>query len=169
MNWLGEIVQRNTKQSDTVLDLGCGIQQAINNIKAKSVLGVDIWDVYLNEIKDNIQTVRISMSELDRFMDKSYDLVICLDVVEHLEKELALKVLDECKRICRRMVIIYTPSEFKDNMGAVENAWDLGYNEHQKHLCLLDMTDFKSRGYSTSMVTDNGILATWERCYQTKD
>ena len=169
MNWLGEIVQRNTKQSDTVLDLGCGIQYANDSMRAKSVLGVDIWDTYLNEVKDNIQTVRISMSELDRFMDKSYDLVICLDVIEHLEKDLALKVIDECKRICRRMVIIYTPSEFKDNIGAVSNAWDLGENPYQEHRCLLDMNDFISRGYSTSIVTDNGILATWERCYQTKD
>lgn len=161
MNWLGKLVQRKINQDDSVLDLGCGIQQANDRIRAKSILGVDIWDVYLNHVKDNIQTVRISMSELDRFMDKSYDVVICLDVVEHLEKELALKVIDECKRISRKRAVIYTPSEFKDNMDAISNSWDLGENPHQEHKCLLDMNDFISRGYITSIVTDNGIFAEW--------
>ena len=162
MNWLGKLVQRRLQSDDTVLDLGCGIQQANDRIRAKSILGVDIWNVYLDKIKDNIQTVKLSMAELDRFMDKSYDVVICLDVVEHLEKELALKVIDECKRIARKKAIIYTPSEFKDNMDAVDNAWDLGYNEHQKHLCVLNIDDFNSRGYYTQIVTDNGIFAEWD-------
>ena len=162
MNWLGKLVQRKINHDDTVLDLGCGIQQANDRIRAKSILGVDIWDVYLDKIKNNIQTVRISMSELDRFMDKSYDVVICLDVVEHLEKELALNVIDECKRICRKRAVIYTPSEFKDNMSAVNNAWDLGENPHQEHKCLLNTADFTTKGYETSIVTDNGIFAIWE-------
>ena len=159
MNWLGKLVQRRLQPDDTVLDLGCGIQQANDRIRAKSVLGVDIWDVYLNQIKDKINTVKLSMSELDRFMDGSYDVVLCLDVVEHLEKQLALKVIDECKRIARKKAIIYTPSEFKDNMDAVSNSWDLGENPHQKHLCVLDLNDFSSRGYMTQIVTDNGIFA----------
>ena len=161
MNWLGKLVQRKINQEDTVLDLGCGIQQSNDRIRAKSILGADIWDVYLNEIKDNIQTVKISMSELDRFMDKSYDIVICLDVVEHLEKDLALKVIDECKRICRKRAIIYTPSEFKDNVESIPNSWNLGENPHQKHLCVLNTDDFELRGYNTERVTDDGIFAEW--------
>lgn len=162
INWLGELVQEKINPDETVLDIGCGIQQANDEIIAKSILGVDIFDNYLNHIKNNINTVKLSMSELDRFMDNSYDIVICLDVVEHLDKELALKVIDECKRICRKKAIIYTPSEFKDNMSAVDNAWDLGYNEHQKHLCVLSTEDFGIRGYKTKIVTDNGIFAIWE-------
>ena len=161
MNWLGELLQEKIGPDDNILDLGCGIQQAIDGIKAKSMLGIDIWDVYLNEIKDKINTIKLSMSELDRFMDGSYDVVICLDVVEHLEKELALKVIDECKRICRKKAIIYTPSEFKDNMDSIHNSWNLGENPYQKHICVLGMDDFESRGYNTEIVTDDGILAEW--------
>ena len=161
MNWLGEIIQERVGSSDTVLDLGCGIQNAVDEIKAKNMLGVDIWNVYLDKIKDRVNTIKISMLELERFMDKSYDVVICLDVVEHLEKELALKVIDECKRICRKKAIIYTPSEFKDNMESIPNSWGLGENPHQKHLCVLNMDDFKSGGYNTEIVTDDGILAEW--------
>ena len=159
MNWLGDILQKRISNNESVLDLGCGIMQATDEVKAKLILGVDIWDVYLDKIKDRFPTIKLSMEETDRFIDNSYDVVICLDVVEHLDKELALKVIDECKRICRSKAFIYTPSEFKDNMEAVDNAWDLGNNPHQKHLCVLSRDDFKNRGYNTRLVTDNGIFA----------
>lgn len=161
INWLGQICQDHITLDDTVLDLGCGIQQANDDIKAKSVLGVDLWDVYLNHIKNNIPTCRINMSETDRFMDKSYDVVLCLDVVEHLEFDLATHIIDECKRIARRTAIIYTPMVFKDNMEAVENSWNLGFNEHQKHLCVLEKSDFHVKGYHVDKPNGNGLLAIW--------
>lgn len=162
MNWLGQICQDNITMDDTVLDLGCGIQQANDDIKAKSVLGVDIWEVYLNHIKDNIPTCKISMDETSRFMDKSFDVVLCLDVVEHLDYDLALKVLDECKRIARKMAIIYTPNEFKDNDQLPSGAWGLGENIHQKHLCLIQKYDLTSRGYTVHNPMGDGYLAIWD-------
>ena len=161
MNWLGNLVQSNISLDDTVLDLGVGIQQGNDNMVCKSVLGVDIFDNYLNHIKSRVNTVKLDMSETDRFMDKSYDVVICLDVVEHLELELAQKVISECKRIARKKAIIYTPRHFKDNMEAVENVWNLGYNEKQKHLCVLTKTDFHIHGYHVDYPSGDDILAVW--------
>ena len=161
-NWLGQIVQANITPDDTVLDFGCGIQQANVDIVCKSCLGVDIFDNYLNHVKNRINTVKLDMSETDRFMDKSYDVVICLDVVEHLEIDLALKVIDECKRIARRKAIIYTPAIFKDNMEAVDNAWDMGYNEHQKHLCVLSKPYFHEMGYHVDRPSGDDLLAIWD-------
>lgn len=163
MNWLGFQVQEHISNSDTVLDLGCGIMQASDDVVSKFILGVDIWDKYLDNIKHLHPTIRVSMEETDRFMDNSYDVVICLDVVEHLEKELALKILDECKRICRKKAIIYTPDKFHDNIDAVDNSWGLGKNEHQKHLCLIEKNDFRSLGYVVNR-TSEGNLAVFNKC-----
>lgn len=162
MNWLGELVQREIQASDTVLDLGCGIMQATDGLLALSILGVDVFPKYLDHIKEKHQTVRISLDETDRFMDKSYDVVICLDVVEHLPKELALKILDECKRICRRKAIIFTPLEFDDNTKAVENSWDLGYNEHQKHICQITKQEFRTHGYHVIKTDDYNLLGVYD-------
>lgn len=149
-NWLGELIQKEITMNDTVLDLGCGIMSATDEIKAKSILGVDIWDKYLNHIKDKFQTVKLSMGETDRFMDKSYDVVLCLDVLEHLPLFTALKVLDECKRIARKKVIIYTPSIHKDNSPAEKDAWGLGECKYQEHICVISKDDLISRGYIIS-------------------
>ena len=158
MNWLGELIQKDITPDDTVLDLGCGIMQATDELKAKSILGVDLWDVYLNHIKNLHPTCMINMDETDRFMDESFDVVICLDVVEHLDKKLAIKILDECERICRKKAIIYTPNEFKNNDQATEGAWNLGENIHQKHLCLIERADLKVRGYNVTNPMGEGWL-----------
>ena len=57
------------------------------------------------------------------------------------------KALEEMKRICRKKLIIYTPNEFKTNEQAIDNAWDLGYNEYQIHRCLLDNTKLLNLGF----------------------
>lgn len=146
MNWLGELIQKELLETDSILDLGCGIMSTTKGIY-NNILGVDIWPRYLNEIKNKYNTVKISMEETDRFMDKSYDVVFCLDVLEHLEYPLALKIIDECKRIARRKVIIYTPSIHKDNSNAEKDAWGLGECIHQKHISVISKDDFLSRGF----------------------
>src|SRR3990167_6083186 len=145
MNWLGEIIQEHVMDNDIVLDLGCGIMQATHDIRANTVLGVDLWDKYLDGIKHIHPTCKINMDETQRFMDNSFDVVICLDVVEHLDKELALKVIDECKRICRKKAIIYTPKEFKDNKESIPDSWGMGENPHKEHKCVLSINDFTDK------------------------
>ena len=164
MNWLGELVQREIAESDIVLDLGCGIMQAIKGLKCKNILACDIWAPYLEQLKTEFQTVQIDMSELNRFIDNSYDVVICLDVVEHLEKALALNVLDELKRVCRKKAIVYTPRIFKYNLDAIDNAWGLGHNPHQQHKCLVKIYELRDRGYTVDVVgEDNGLLGVYSK------
>ena len=161
MNWLGKLVQRNIQSDDSILDLGSGIMQATDELNAKHILGVDIFDNYLNHIKHKFLTVKLNMNETDRFMDDSYDIVLCLDVIEHLEKQLALHIISECKRICRKRAIIYTPHKFDDNKKAVPNSWGLGENPLQEHLCHIYLKDLESEGYSVSNPVDEGYLGVY--------
>jgi len=146
-NWLGTKIQREIELGDTVLDLGCGIMQATHPLKCKSVLGADIWSTYLDHMKNDYPTIRLEMSETGRFMDDSYDIVLCLDVIEHLSLSLALIVLDELKRICRKKAIIYTPTKFEDNAQPEEGAWGMGENHYQDHQCLIKRMELLTRGY----------------------
>jgi len=163
MNWLGEDIQREITTHDTVLDLGCGIMGAITTLKCKSILGVDIWDKYLDHIKHDCPTIKLDMSELDRFMAKSYDVVLCLDVIEHLPKELALQVLDDIKRICRKKAIIYTPIQFKINDQPEEGAWGMGECHYQDHKCLISRADLVKRKYKVKNPMEDGWYAIYTK------
>ena len=63
MNWLGHLVQKEVSIFDTVLDLGCGIMQATGGLQARSILGADLVDAYLDQIKKHVATVKISMQQ----------------------------------------------------------------------------------------------------------
>ena len=153
MNWLGELCQKYINLDDTVLDVGCGIHHTIEGLQCKSYLGCDVWMKYLAVTKQKQNVVRIDATkDLDRFPDKSYDVVLCLDVLEHVTLGDAEKILEHLKRICRKYVIIFTPSEFKDNESAVLNAWDLGECDYQRHRCLLTTEILMSHGFK---VTDD--------------
>ena len=151
MNWLGEMVQSHVTKYDTVLDLGCGIMMPTDDLRCKNITGCDLFERYLDHIKDKFNTIKLGLDETDRFMDNSYDIVICLDVVEHLERELALKVLDEVKRICRKKAIIFTPKLFDKNEQPKDGAWGLGENHLQNHLCQVTANDLNIRNYKTSL------------------
>lgn len=172
MNWLGRIVQKHVTENDTVLDLGCGIMQAIttsqkdipeysnynlktkirlfifNNsiLKCKSLLGCDITDSYLKYASKYFPVIHIGMNELNRFINNSYDVVICLDVLEHLDLETAKHAIKEMKRICRKKVIVYTPSKFSLNKQN-ERAWGLDQNIHQIHLSFIEPKTLQDEGF----------------------
>ncbi len=148
-NWLGYLVQGEISPEDTVLDLGCGIMQASDEMNCKSVLGADIWPDYLRKISHLFPTVIIDLNRSIPFVSESYDVVICLDVLEHLKKETALLLLDEMKLVCRKKVIIFTPREFVKNDQPKEGAWDMGECRYQRHISLITKNDLRAKGYQT--------------------
>lgn len=178
MNWLGRIIQKEILEDDIVLDLGCGIMQAttdilnqtkfastrylldmINykmensmkgNLKCRSILGCDIWDKYLQSTSMRYPTVKLSMDELGKFVDGSYDIVICLDVLEHLELDTSIRAIEEMKRITRKKVIIYTPSKYIDNNEHVKDSWHMGSNQYQAHRCFVNPHLLQDMGFKTS-------------------
>ncbi|MDE1726153.1 MAG: class I SAM-dependent methyltransferase [Thaumarchaeota archaeon] len=174
MNWLGNIIQRHVSDNDTVVDLGCGIMQATtdileqmsenqntkyrikkklfksSNLKCKLILGCDLWEDYLKVANRYWPVIKLGMNELNKLVDNSFDIVLCLDVLEHLELQEALYAIEHMKRIARRKVIIYTPSKYITNEEHVDNAWGLGENPYQIHKCFLEPETLTNLGFDIS-------------------
>ncbi len=180
VDWLGKIIQKYVTFEDTVLDLGCGIMKSTTDvietidrekysnftwkkrkiihflqnspkiIQCKSLLGCDIWPKYLDVSKQYFPVLKLGMDELDRFMDNSFDVILCLDVLEHLLLDDAILAINHMKRIARKTVIVYTPSNFETNEEHVENVWNLGENKFQKHQCFLSPETLKELAFSIS-------------------
>lgn len=94
------------------LDIGCGDGVTIRMIKPRgSITGVDVDDEMLHHAKEReIKTVKADAQDMPMFSDNSFDLITCLDTLEHLEHPTL--ALAEIFRILRRkgFFILTTPN-----------------------------------------------------------
>ena len=151
--YLSTKLLNDTYANETMLNLGCGIGKFWDCVKSKNMLNVDIWTPYLLEIKHDISVIKADLRDLSMFVDKSWDAIMCIDVIEHLEKEQALQLLRECDRIARKRIIMYTPRGFHaqdDGQG-----WGAANPEYQKHRCGFVADEFKDAGYQYIYVFEN--------------
>lgn len=90
-----------------LLDIGCGLGLMIEKLRKKtiSVKGVDISRTALLLIPKELQKVCCWGDILNLpVKDRSYDVVTCIDVLEHLEKNNLIKAIIECARTARRVI-----------------------------------------------------------------
>src|SRR5690349_3836182 len=126
----------------SILDVGCGLSmksQYIDDVAGNDIVrvGVDIHRPYLEQARHQSPTgndfvlINADINDLDRlFLDKSFDVVMCFDVIEHLSNFDALRMLANCERIARKAVCIETPN------GYIPQDIDitgLGGDEYQTH------------------------------------
>ncbi len=133
----------------SVLDAACGLSLKSKYIPAQIRVGVDIHEEYFKHIEAEVPYVvlKYDIRKLNEiFIPKSFDIVIALDVVEHLEKEESLELLRQCEKIARKAVIIETPK------GYIPQNMDIqghGGDEWQTHRCGWEPEEFEALGYQT--------------------
>jgi len=132
----------------TVLDLGCGNGAPFVGADIPILVGVDIWekkfdmpeydDVYFYDIK--------KINQL--FPEKSFDIITCIDTIEHLEKEEGFKLIEDAEKLALNKVIFFTPKRWTENKEAVEDPifWSYG-NPNDYHKSLWTEKDFIDKGY----------------------
>jgi hypothetical protein len=81
------------------------------------------------------------------FTDGSFDTVLLIEVVEHLEHERAMALIHEAKRVARKRVIVSTP-----NYSALRSPHETitGWNEFDAHLSYVTREDLRGEGFKLS-------------------
>jgi predicted SAM-dependent methyltransferase len=132
-------------------------------------LGCEIVDKYIDVAKLYFPVIKFDMTNIDNYMmfaDNSYDIVMAIDVLEHIEFSHAHKIIVQMQRIARKKVIIYTPSKFELNEKNIENAWGLGKNPNQEHKSFIN-SDYLHNVMGFQRITfpkpDKNTLAIWEK------
>ena len=87
MNWLGQLIQEEVSKEDMVISFGCGILQEIEGIKCKSFKGIDIYEPYINQLKQKGYDVDCKDITKVEYPENSFDIVLALDILEHLKYE----------------------------------------------------------------------------------
>jgi len=106
------------KNARSILDAGCGFGDPMNAINKRRkypfTLGIDIFLPAIRACKNRgIHDAYILCDvRFLPFREKSFDIVACFEVIEHLSKCEGFRLIDEFERIARRQVIISTPVGF---------------------------------------------------------
>lgn len=122
-------------EKETALDVGFGLGYGLNilAIKASSVSGVDVDPKALEYCRNAVMGRNPRLAHLDiydgyslSFPDNHFDLVTCVDVLEHVEDY--HRFLDELLRVTRKGIFISTPNrrpEYTNLDGTPKNYWHL--------------------------------------------
>ncbi len=115
---LERIVADRIQKVDTVLDLGCGLRPQTFfrpklHILCESHAGyVQLLQKYLARFSNVVVFQNTALEFAKTMPDKSVDSVFLLDMIEHLEKDYGRRLLQECERIARTQIVLFTPLGF---------------------------------------------------------
>jgi SAM-dependent methyltransferase len=109
------IAKRELANCGSILDIGCGSGSPASPFRSETYsVGVELYlPAIMESKKRGIYTdmIRSDISQIE-FKPKSFDCVICSDVVEHLTKKNGLKLIIKMEDIAIKKVIILTPNGF---------------------------------------------------------
>ncbi len=162
MNGLTSLINRYLPKDFAYsgLALGVGIGTVEIGLNIPFIVGVDVWRPYLNKIKEQVIPVHYDIMKVsDIFVEKSFDVVMAFDVIEHLEKSEGEDLLLVMESIAKKLVVIYTPLAWDTNEKNVNNPalWSYG-NPHNLHKSLWNKQDFLDRDYIVDLSYPLGAL-----------
>jgi len=127
------VCEKYLKPTDQVLDIGFGLGYGMEIMSSvtEHLVGVEIDRKAIAKVKALNQNNRLlEIIHYDGyhlpFSNKSFDVVTCIDVLEHV-KDYSL-LLENIYRISRRIVFISTPNRRQENTlpdGRPRNVWHL--------------------------------------------
>jgi 2-polyprenyl-3-methyl-5-hydroxy-6-metoxy-1,4-benzoquinol methylase len=156
------IIERYAKMSENVLDLGCGRNSLILELNLNvNYTGVEAFEPYIEQIKSkqlsginpNLKSVKLINDDILSidFKENEFDLILIIDVIEHLNKIDAYELIEKAKKWTSRFLIVSTPNGF------VEQA-TLDKNHLQKHISGWDVEEIKELGFSVKGLAGLKIL-----------
>ncbi|WP_460272901.1 class I SAM-dependent methyltransferase [Celeribacter sp. ULVN23_4] len=100
-------------ESQTVLDVGVGPSALLNYLQLgkrfERVTGIDLRRYSKQILVDEQTDFRVMDATNLGFVDKSFDTVICMEVLEHIPGEAMMQALSELRRVARRQLIVSVP------------------------------------------------------------
>jgi SAM-dependent methyltransferase len=130
-----DFFQRYIRRTDTVIDLGAGYCEFINNIHAEAKIAVDLNEDTSVYAAPDVRVLKSPSTDMRTVADASVDVVFASNFFEHLpNKQEFLKTLQEIRRVLRaggRLLILQPNIRFLHG-----EYWD--FLDH--HIPLTDRT-----------------------------
>ena len=135
-------------KSWSVLDLGCGSNPPVlRMMEPKRYLGVDAFEKSILDARKTVSMKGLKNCSFEvmellslNFADRQFDVVLCIDVIEHLRKEDGIKLLENAKSWAAKGLYVSTPNGYLR-----QDPYDS--NHYQEHLSGWSVTDFHEMGF----------------------
>ncbi len=128
------------KDCRSVLDLGCGPDSPVQHCGASCSIGVDAFEPYIEQSKKkkiHHEYVLGNITKIE-FKPKSFDAVIMIESLEHLDKEQGRALLGKIEKWARKKVIVTTPNGYLPGLDS---------NPLQSHRSGWTVDEMRARGY----------------------
>lgn len=103
------IFSKYIKKSDSVLDLGAGYGEFINNVDCKNKIALDLNPDTKKYLDDNIKLILDDCSNIKSISDSSIDVIFNSNFFEHLkDKDHLSATISECSRILSKGGLLIT-------------------------------------------------------------
>ncbi|MBN4056905.1 class I SAM-dependent methyltransferase [bacterium AH-315-J21] len=147
-----QVLQEQMKNCKSVLELGAGHFEMIDALTAPVRVGVEIHPPYIERrsCSSSVVAIRYDATKVaELFTENSFDGVILIDFIEHLEKDTALQLLDDVARIARKTIFVHCPAGNHPQEG---DAFGLGGEEFQLHRSSWEPEELESKGFATVVI-----------------
>lgn len=142
---LNTALRKVDKSASSILDVGCGKGRAAHSLRKRGrgrfLVGIDAFYPCIVESRETGQYSALVLGDCRKlpFKGKSFDVVWCLEVLEHQNKEDGLHLLKELETIAQRQVIISTP------LGSYPHRE--ADNPYQEHRSAWSVDELRELGY----------------------
>jgi SAM-dependent methyltransferase len=133
----------------SILDVGCGsglygallrqyfdfAHNRFDGEDSLKITGIEPFEGYKNPSWEHYDVLhQLTLEEfLKDFPDEKFDVVLALDVLEHLEKPQAVEAMEKLYERAEKYLIITTPTTFRDQWQP-EKPWESELQRHRCHL-----------------------------------
>lgn len=109
--WLVE--RKLDKEAKTILDLGCGVgcsMQFLNRRGRFKTVGIDGFKPYVDRCRRERSYDEVKLGDIRvlEYGNDAFDVVMCLQTLEHLDRGDGKKLIEDMGRIAKKQVIVTT-------------------------------------------------------------
>ena len=118
--------------------------------------GIEAFPTYLTPVHEYVYNqvmIGEAIELLGGIDDRSYDLVLAIDILEHFTKPDGLKFLSELKRVSKRATLVSTPKEF--------HSQEIEANPYENHRSHWTDEELTQAGYGRSLANRESWIAVY--------